>query len=336
MDMKTRVLVCGAGSIGRRHIKNLKAIGADVFVWRRRTELAKELEKEFGVTVFASLEHGLKQVDAVVVATATDSHISVATDAAKCGKAIFIEKPVSHNLDGVKEFCKLVEENNIVVEVGCQLRAHPNLIMLFELIMQEQFGPLFTFRAVVGQRLDCWRPGTDYRCCYSSDASRGGGALFDLIHEIDLIHWLAGPVKSIHAHLTQVSDLDIKGEDLANLIMVTENDVVGQVQLDMLSPTYRRGLEFIFRDAVLTWDYRSGTLECITDTKKKIVNQVPQNFERNTLFLKHMQHFIERTKNSDIEPLCSLSDGIAALRTAHAARLSNKIGGQVLLKEVAV
>ena len=75
-------------------------------------------------------------------------------ESAKRGKAIFIEKPVSHSIVGVKEFSELVQKKNLVVEIGCQLRAHRNIKKLYELTAQGQSGPLYTFRAVVGQRLD--------------------------------------------------------------------------------------------------------------------------------------------------------------------------------------
>ena len=78
----------------------------------------------------------------------------------------------------------------------------------------------------------------------------GGGALLDLIHELDLINWIIGPVKSVQANLSKVSDLEINAEDLVNLILVNENGSVGQVQMDMLSPVYRRQFEIVFKKGI--------------------------------------------------------------------------------------
>ena len=334
VDTVFRILVCGAGSIGLRHVNNLKSCGVEVYVWRNRSELAKDLMDELNVKVYTSLDDALDISDAVVIATATNTHLDIALKAAKRGKAIFIEKPISLSISGIREFSELVREKKLIVEIGCQLRTHQNLKKLYELTESGKYGPLYTFRVVVGQRLDVWRPGTDYRHCYSSDIKQGGGALLDLIHEIDLVLWFAGPITSVKAHLANVSDQEIDAEDLVNLILVNSNGAVGQVQMDMLSPDYRRGLELIYRDAIFYWDYVTGILECRSKGKVGIVDQVPNHFERNLLFIKHMNHFLDRLSQPNKDPLCSLEDGIAAQCVVEAARLSNARDTSVSLRDI--
>ena len=333
-NLKLRILVCGAGSIGLRHIKNLISLDVDVSIWRSRSELAKKLSKDLNLPVHTSLKQALRSVDGVIVATSTNKHLEVAVEAAKLDKAIFIEKPISNSLKGLNEFINLATRKNLIVEVGCQLRAHPNLIKLNELISNGQLGKLYTYRAVVGQRLDSWRPGTDYRKCYSADSNQGGGALLDLIHEIDLINWITGPVESVQANLSKVSDLEINAEDLVNLILVNENGAVGQVQMDMVSPDYRRKFELVFKEGVLYWDFVSGILEFKKDGKTRIIDSVLNNFDRNTLFLNHMKHFLHRIKTPKIKPLCSLDDGVKAQKLAEAAKLSNTLKAIVNLKDI--
>jgi len=330
------VLVCGAGSIGMRHIRNLLSLGVRVVVWRNRSELVQTLEEELRLKVFLSIDEALKIADAVVIATNTNTHLELALKAVKKGKAVFIEKPISHIVKGTKELSNIVNSQKLVFEVGCQLRAHPNLRRLSELIKQAEYGPLYTYRAVVGQRLEDWRPGTDYRQSYSADRQRGGGPMLDLIHEIDLVNWLTGPIVSVSAHLTKVSDQEIKSDDLANVTLINSNGSIGQVQLDMLSPSYRRGLELVYRDAIIYWDYLSGSLTCKKSGLETIIDQVTPQFERNTLFLNHMKHFLNRLVDPNIAPLCSLEDGIAALTIAECACLSDYCGSTIDISEVTV
>jgi len=321
MTCRKRILVCGSGSIGRRHIRNLKALGAEVSVWRARSQLAAQLSTELEVPIHTDLERAIVGVDAVVVATATDKHLSVAMAAAKAGKAIFLEKPVSHSLAGIAELRQQCEQR--VVEVGCQLRAHPLLRRLSEIISEGHEGPLYTFRCAVGQRLDTWRPGTDYKHSYSASVARGGGALFDLIHEIDLVHWLMGRAVIVSARLSTLSDLELQADDLANLIIATDRGAVGQVQMDMLSPVYRRDLEVVLQKALYRWNDQTGLLIRMDAHGQTVVAQVPDGFERNTLFLNHMSHFLERLDNPAILPYCSLDEGIQALVTVLAAMKAN-------------
>ena len=50
--MNKKVLVCGAGSIGKRHIENLLTLGVSVFVWRTQINLLKNIAKEYNVETY--------------------------------------------------------------------------------------------------------------------------------------------------------------------------------------------------------------------------------------------------------------------------------------------
>lgn len=322
------VLVCGAGSIGRRHVQNLRHLGARVLLWRERSELLEGAAKEWGAEPVPELAQGIARADAVLVATATDRHMPVALAAADAGKAIFIEKPLSHSWDHVAELRRLVDDRQAVVEIGCFLRAHPNLRFMRAMVDEGRDGRLLTFRFVVGQRLDGWRPGSDYRDCYSADASRGGGALFDLVHEIDLAAWLCGRIESVYADLQKVSNLEISAEDLANLTVESSGGAVGQIQLDMLSPVLRRSFELVFEKAVYHWDYISGELSRQVANESKVVHRVPEGFERNDIFLGHMKYFLSRLVDPSLTPMCSIDDGIHILDVVLTARTSSEGGAR--------
>ena len=318
-----KILVCGAGSIGRRHIENLKRIGVTVLAWRSRRELAERLSKEYEIEVRTSIDEAIRDVDGVVVATTTDTHIEIASKVIDHNKALFIEKPLSDSYKSIIPFLEKISEKHII-EVGFQLRAHPNLIRLYELIKRNDFGPLYTYRATVGHRLDKWRPGIDYRKSYSANRKHGGGALLDLTHEIDLIQWLTGPIKEVYGNLASVSDLEMDAEDLVNLVMVNENSAVGQIQLDMLSPVYRRELELVFQKAVLRWDAVKGVLIKTNSTGMVIVHKVSNEFNRNDMFMTQMKHFINRISDIGLKPSCSIQSGIAVQKIVEAAIVSNQ------------
>ncbi len=328
-----KILVCGAGSIGRRHIENLQKIGVMVLAWRSRRELADELSKQYNIRVYTSIDEAINNADGVVVATTTNTHIEIAVKVVEYNKALFIEKPLSDSYKSIKPLLEKIKENHII-EVGFQLRAHPNLIKLHKLIKRYEFGPLYTYRAAVGQRLDEWRLGVDYRKSYSANRDLGGGALLDLTHEIDLIQWLTGPVRNVYGDLAKVSDLQMNAEDLVNLTLVNENNAVGQVQLDMLSPVYRRELELVFQKAILRWDAVTGILKKITPEGVVIEHQVSDKFDRNDMFMYQMQHFIDRVSDKKIKPLCSIHSGIEVQKIVEAAQKSNKIKKNIKVSSI--
>ncbi|KZD12210.1 Gfo/Idh/MocA family protein [Oceanibaculum pacificum] len=317
MDDKPHILVCGAGSIGRRHIANLQRLGAPVIAWRERAELVGDLAREFGIDTVTNFEPALDAARAIVVATATDRHMPLALAAMRRGKPLFLEKPVSHDREDVDSLERLAAGQ--IVEIGCQLRAHPNLARLRRELGD---GAVAGYRLAMGQRLDEWRPGSDYRAGYSAQSARGGGALSDLIHQIDLALWLFGPVRQVAAMLDRRGPLEIAGDDFSNLLLRHDSGVVGHIQLDMLAPAYRGEAEIVTADHIYRWSLRDGVLSRAQGDNVDVIDSTPETFQRNDLFLSHMRHFLARLDDPALPALCSLADGISALDIVLAARRS--------------
>lgn len=317
-----KILVCGAGSIGKRHIANLLCLGAEVSVWRTRSNLLSEIAREFSVQTYVDLWEAIREVEAVVVATATDQHVDIATKILQTGRrALFIEKPLSHDWSGIDKLHHLAK--GMIVEIGCQFRAHPNLIRLKRILNRLEYGRTLSYRLAMGHRLDAWRPNQDYQQGYSADGTRGGGALFDLIHQIDIALWLFGPVVAVQAVLSKIGDLNIRGDDVTNILLTHQSGVTGHIQLDMVSPVYRCEAEVITNKAILRWSNQEGILRCQLAESEIIADQVPQSFDRNDLFLNHMTHFLKRLEDGTLPALCAFEEGMAALQVAIEARNSS-------------
>lgn len=322
---KLKVLVVGAGSVGRRHIENLLSFGVEVSAFRYRSELRDELSKQYSINVFSSLEEAFNSSqDAVIIANRTDQHIPVALNAAKKGMHPFIEKPLSHNLKGINKLQEITKANNLVVEIGCMMRFHPDLKLIHQLLLEKSIGNTYFVRASVGHYLPDWRPEQDYRHSYSAKLKYGGGVLLDLIHELDYLYWLFGPVSDVSAFLDHVSDLEIETEDIAQILLRFENGIVAQVQMDYLSPFYRRTCEIIGSKGIITWDYNSGEakLRIRGESGPRVFNRSAL-FERNAMFIDHMKHFLSIIQDGG-KPAVSLEEGINVLKIAIAAHKSSK------------
>jgi predicted dehydrogenase len=262
--------------------------------------------------------------DAVVISNRNDQHIEVALAAARKGLHIYIEKPLSNNLTNVEELKDLEKRNSLVIEIGCMMRFHPNLILINKLLSDGIIGKVYFARACVGQYLPDWRPGQDYRQLYSAKAEYGGGVLLDLIHELDYLLWWLGKIKEVSAVLAHQSDLEIETEDVALLSIQFQNGILAQVQMDYLRPFYHRTCEIVGSRGVIYWDYSKGTVFVkIKGEGKDKVFSVPDGFDRNDMFLDHMKFFIKRVKEGG-EPAVSLEDGIHSLKVALAAHQSSK------------
>lgn len=330
MAAAPQVLVCGAGSIGRRHITNLLRLDATVSVWRRRAQLLDDVTRELPVRGYSDLATAIAEAEAVVVATATDQHVDVLAQALEADRPVFVEKPVSHSWEGIDEL--VARARGRIVEVGCHLRADPCLGVLARRLHDHNAARPLAYRFAMGHRLDLWRPGRDYRDSYSAHAERGGGALFDLIHLIDIALWFFGPVRLVSAICSRVGDFDLRCDDLTNVMLTHENGVVGHVQLDMVSPVHRCEIEVMTAEEIYRWTQAMGCLKRARDDGEAVVERAPDGFERNDLFVAHMRHFLARLRHPAMPALCSLEAGVAALEVVIAARSSHAQSRHVPIK----
>jgi len=320
-----KVLVAGTGSIGKRHIANLEKLGVDVSAYSYRAADNSAEAPPPGLRLFkGSLQAALQtDFDAVVIANRTDLHMELAIDAARAKKHVFIEKPLADALKGTAELLSLATENKLVVETGFMLRCHPNLLWMQRALAEKTIGELMHCRASVGQWLPDWRPGTDHRTGYGAFRQGGGGVIFDLIHELDLVCWLIGTVVDVSAMTRYVHALEIETEAIAQIGLRFDTGVLAQVHLDYIRPGYGRDLEIIGTQGVLSWRYTEGTVSLTkADGTRDIVHRVPAHFERNQMFEDHMRHFLARIANPALPAISSLQDGVTALRVALATHQS--------------
>lgn len=105
-----KFLVIGCGSIGERHIRNLKSpLATDVIACDIRKERLRLIEERYGIETYGDIEKALaQQVSAVLICTPTSTHIPVALAAANRGYHLFIEKPLAHALDGIDQLIRIV------------------------------------------------------------------------------------------------------------------------------------------------------------------------------------------------------------------------------------
>src|SRR5688572_24581773 len=131
-----KFLIAGLGSIGRRHFRNLIALGEKDIVLLRTRKGTLPDDELAGYPVETDLNEALKRhkPDAVIVANPTSMHLDVAIPAAKAGCHLLLEKPVSHSLERLDVLEKAAKKRGSKILVGFQFRHHPTLNKARELI----------------------------------------------------------------------------------------------------------------------------------------------------------------------------------------------------------
>ncbi len=257
-----KIIVVGSGSIGLRHAANARVMGEVVLVDTNST-LASRSAAELGVGYEPDFDTALaRQPDRVIIAVPNRFHIPLARKAVHAGADVLIEKPISHEIEGVVLFLQEAEKLNRKVYVGCNMRFHPAIAKLRENL--ERIGKLLFARAHVGNFLPNMRPGTDYRKLYCASRKEGGGVILDAIHEIDYLTCFFDTVVDVTATAAKLSDLEIDVEDYACLVLRHASGVVSEIHLDYLRPYKRRGCEIVGDRGMLIWQSEGKKPELCT------------------------------------------------------------------------
>lgn len=331
MEPTETALVVGGGSIGRRHTRNLQKLGVDVAVVDQAAEVRSELAADLEVTTFAEFSEGLdsENPDIVVVSTPNRFHLDVAIEAARAGCHLFIEKPLSHEMAGVADLEAVVSERNLISLIGCNLRFHPEIKKIRELLQNNIIGSVVAARIEGGSYLPGWFPDTDYKESYSAREDLGGGVILDYIHEINYGRWFFGEFETVSAMAGQQSQLEIETNDVAGILAKTSGGEICEFHLDYVQREYSRSCHIIGEKGTIRWSWADEQVEWyVTDENTWHSFNRPDDWTVNDMYLDEMEHFVSSVQSSD-ETICPISCGRNDLAVGLAARKSAKTGRHV-------
>lgn len=290
-----RFLVIGCGSIGMRHMRNLKSLGMDdlmaldIVADRRERAL-----QECGARPFDSLDLALRSgADIAFVTTPTYLHVPIALEVARAGCHLFIEKPLTHTEEKLDELIDLVQRKRLVTMVGCNMRFHHGIATIKRLIDDRAIGTIISATLEAGQYMPDWHPGEDYRQRYSAHYSMGGGVVLDGIHEIDYARWLFGEVAEVFCYGGKLSCLDINVEDSANILMKFKTGLSAMIHLDYVQRAYARSCKVVGEEGTVIWDITTQPRWFSASTEKWTVFEPPENHTINDMYLDELRHYLE-------------------------------------------
>ncbi|MEQ8352747.1 MAG: Gfo/Idh/MocA family oxidoreductase [Leptospiraceae bacterium] len=318
-----KFLICGIGSIGQRHYRNLKSLGHRVAVLRhtdKRTEFIRKFlegeEKENGpVQIFYSLDEALQEFDpeAVFLANPNSLHMDLALQIAEKGKHLFIEKPLTHTLDGVDKLRDLVEQKKLKVMIGYNLRWHPQLVKMHQMLEDGVIGKVLSAHVEMGENMEDWHPWEDYRDTYAPYRSGGGGAVLCFSHDIDYLYWFLGRPERVLAIGGKMTPLDGDAEDMVKVLFQYQDRSIASLHIDYWQRPHRRVFDLIGTKGTITWDYEAKTLEHSDHSTGEVQTEnLDPEFERNHTFIDEVSEFIESIQ-SDTTPPIPLQQGIDVL-----------------------
>lgn len=325
-----KFMIAGLGSIGRRHLRNLVALGERDIILYRTHQATLPDEELAGYPVVTDMKEALAhKPQAVIIANPTALHLDIAIPAAEAGCHLLLEKPISNSMEGIDRLQKALSAGKGQVLVGFQFRYHPGLQQTAALLKEGAIGRPLSVRAHWGEYLPNWHPWEDYRAGYAARPDLGGGVILTLCHPLDYLRWLLGSPQELFAFGGHLGELEIGVEDTAEISLRFTGGAVGSVHLNynQRPPTHR--LEIVGSAGTIRWDNADGMVQISREGSAWENYPVPEGFERNWLFMDEMRHFVAVSQGIE-NPICSLEDGVWALRLALAAHQSILAGEKIL------
>ncbi|MDG6220015.1 MAG: Gfo/Idh/MocA family oxidoreductase [Candidatus Thermoplasmatota archaeon] len=321
-----RVGVIGTGSMGRNHVRVLSEIAELVGIADPDREARENLANKYGIQSYGATEELLAQKpEAVVVATPTEHHYSIAKTCMEKGVHVLLEKPMCKTPEEGEELVKLAEQNGLTFAIGQIERHNPVVGAAKDHLSKGTFGELFTM--------------SSKRVSSFPARIRDVGVIMDLgIHDIDAMRHLAGSeVASVYATAGMVAGSD--KEKYGNILLQFENGVSGFVEVNWVTPMKVRKLWLTCANDFVELDYMNQSLMISSSqTGEYDANdlfRVPYEYHIRNVALKkseplkrELQDFLDAIENKK-EPLVTGRDGLNTLRVALAALESYRTKSRV-------
>ncbi len=317
--LRKKIIIIGAGSIGRRHATNLATLGTDVSVFDVNQTLLKTICYENNWDPVLDIDSALDQnrFDAAIICTPNDLHIPYAQKAVDAGLHIFVEKPLSHTMVGIENLIAAQKRKGLIGMAGFNLRFEPGLQYI-----KQRLDPAHVAFAHVefGSYLPGWRPGTDYKKGYSANKSMGGGIILDDVHEIDYACWLFGYPQSVHSTFGTYGGLDIDVEDVAEMHLQYLDKIVA-IHADYLQRRYTRRCKICFRDGYsMEWVFGDHVTEYTVAGENTY--SYGDRFKVNDMYLEEMHYFLSCMEIGS-PPESTLENAAKILKIALTAKGDN-------------
>lgn len=314
--MAITIAVLGTGSIGTRHYNCLKTIpGVNPIAVPTRPERVDGLIAD-GFNAAPKIPD---ETVGVIIATNTDRHLSD-WDSNK-SRFCLVEKPLAGSI--TPELEALVAETQGRAFTACVLRFNRTLAE-FKALIESNPGAR---QAMISCRsyLPEWRPNRDYRTLYSAQLGQGG-ALRELIHEIDYAGWIFGWPTVIKGIIPSEKTLEIADEERA-LALLVNDQVQVQVELDIASQDPCRRIMTTSQSGDLFCDITKN--ELLNSAATPPISRYPE--DRDAMYKRQLKAFVRAIQGQDSSPLATAAEGLKALHIIEAVRSSSQTGNPVTL-----
>jgi predicted dehydrogenase len=335
-----RVGIVGTGAVARKHARAYLNIGYRVAACSNfHAESGQRFAADFGAQFVPAYQDLCRhpEVDFVDVCTFPEFRLEPVELAASAGKHVLVEKPMATNLDTARAMIAAARAGGVLLGVLSQHRFDDASLFLSRAIPAGRLGRLI--------ECDCyvkWHRSAEYyaRPIKGSWKTEGGGALIGQgIHQVDLLRWLAGPVKELFGTWQLGARNRIESEDVVNAVVRYASGATGVIQAaTAFWPGYPERTEFhgtkgtavISGDKLTAWDVEDDSGEPAPVVRQSASGASDPMAISLTPFERQFRDFGEAIAEGR-QPLVSGEEGFQALELVDAVYRSCRTGEKVVL-----
>jgi len=326
---RVRLAVVGLGRMGKVHASNIISrcsAGELAYVYDPNSDVARAAADELGARTAPSFEALLDDAgtDAIVIASPTGSHAELALQAARAGKHIFCEKPISLDRAATLEVLRTVEQTGVLFQVGFHRRFDPAFAAAAERLRRGELGENYLLRASLR---DMAPPRPKF-------LAGSGGIFVDMgIHDFDAARSLAGEVVAVSAYGSALSSpgfAEVGDCDTAVAVMNFASGALGVLDLSRVAGYgYEASMEVMGSKATVRLDDPfSQRYEWLVPgaATRPLVTTFDQRYKAPLVSV--IAGFATCARDGT-PPLVGAHDALAAFDIAQAAQESWRLGKRV-------
>lgn len=257
-----KFLIVGLGSMGKRRIRNLQALGyTSIAGFDPRRDRCEEASSRYGVAVFDSFDVALVQFNpaALVISTDPRLHMDYAHRAASLSLHCFIEASVVEG-ERVFELAELIKGSRLVMAPSCTMHYFPGPATVREIIRAGKIGKPLHINYLTGQYLPDWHPWEHIRDFYVSRRETGGAREI-VPFELTWLNEIFGEPEALACVKSKVTDMDADIDDIYYCLLRYPQGPLANITIEVVSrPKAVRQLHVVGSEGRLVF---SGDENCV-------------------------------------------------------------------------
>jgi predicted dehydrogenase len=232
-----RVGLIGCGWVAPFHVAGLSKLDSRVrVVWAADPdkERARRIAEQAGASALTDYRDGLRDIDCAFVLVPHHLHLPITLHCLNAGCHVLLEKPMARTVEEADEMIAAAERSKKTLMIAYPHRYRRSMQFFKRTVLSGDYGKLFMLDGLMDESLHNYTLGW-----IAKKDTLGGGVFFSASpHMLDVMLWIAGPVRTISMAGTHGA-ANMEGEDTAVSVMKFENGVVGVTRHTWASPKSR-------------------------------------------------------------------------------------------------